>query len=383
MICFPRECFTGRRPALRVAQITYSYQPIVGGADVYAALLHETFREAGHESVVYQAPRTGASGEEVRFIPPHPLARLGRAPFWVAPLGLRRLRTELAGFDALIAHYANYHRPVAWHPRTVLLSHGVWWDDAPGALRSRVKKRMTRRAFASARAVVANDTFFLREMGLEAPVGTAPHTEVAPGKWFVPNGIDTKRFCPAEEPARPAGPPVILVPRNLYRNRGVHLAVLAAERLRREGVGFSMRIAGLDGQPDYADECRALARDLGLAEEITFAGAVPWADMPDEYRRAAVTLVPTVCGEGTSLSALESIACGTPCVATEVAGLADLPALHCAPEPDAIANALRRALERRDRLARQQRQTVLAHFSLDRWRASWLGVLEMVAEVRE
>ncbi len=347
---------------------------------MYASLLHDVLVRAGHQSVIYQAPRTGASGEEVRAIPPHPLGRLGRAPFWTAALGLGALRSELAEYDVLIAHYANYHRAVSWHPRTVLLSHGVWWDDAPGSVRSRIKKRMTRRAFRTASAVVANDTFFLREMGIEAPVGEAPHTERAPRKWYVPNGVDTECFRPAEPPQRRAGPPVILVPRNLYRNRGVHLAVLAAADLQRRGFGFTMRIVGADGQPDYAEGCRRLAAELGLGEELTFAGPVPWCDMADEYRAAALTLVPTVCGEGTSLSALESMACGTPCVATRVAGLADLPALHCDPEPEAIAEAILRGLSEGDRLARAQRAAVLADFTLDRWRASWLAVLDTLAD---
>jgi glycosyltransferase involved in cell wall biosynthesis len=93
-----------------------------------------------------------------------------------------------------------------------------------------------------------------------------------------------------------------------------------------------------------------------------------------------VTLIPSLCGEGTSLAALESMACGTPCVGTSVAGLLDLPVLHAEPEPRAIAHALAHALDARDALAARQREAVTRDYSLERWRASWLRVARSVAD---
>lgn len=363
---------------MRIAQVTYSYKPVTGGADVYAALLHEVFEAEGWESHIYQAPREGASGDEVRLIPPTPISRSGRGLFWTAPLGLRRLRRELRDYDVLVAHYANYHEPIAWHPRTVLISHGVWWDDRPGAVRSRLKRALTRRAYRRSAAVVGNDTFFFREMGVAAEPGLAlPHAEVEPGRWFVPNGVDTARFCPGAVAAGGATP-VILVPRNLYRNRGVHLAI-EAMALLPPSLGAVMDIVGADGQPDYAAWCRRLTEEKGLSGAIGFAGPTEWAEMPAVYRAAAVTLIPTVCGEGTSLAALESMACGTPCVGTRVAGLCDLPLVHAEPNPESIAHALERALGCREDLARQQREAVLRDYTLARWAESWVRVVRGLA----
>lgn len=362
---------------MRIAQVTYSYKPVRGGADVYALALHRLIEAAGHESLVWQGHDPAAEGAEVRAIPETHLSRLGRGRFWTLPLGLRRARAGLAECDVIIAHYANYHSPISWHPATVLLSHGVWWDDRPGALRSRIKRAITRRAFRRATTVVANDTFFLREMGLDVDPGAEPHTEVGPGRYYVPNAVDLERFRPGHAPP-PDGEPVILVPRNLYRNRGVHLAIDALS-LMREQVGVSIRIAGGVGQPEYAEECRRLAAALGLGEAVTFLGAVPWEDMPSQYRAADLALVPTLCGEGTSLAALEAMACGTPCVATDVAGLRDLPALLCQPTPPAIAAACMHALEHHAELAESQMRAVREGFGLERWSETWLRVIEETA----
>lgn len=361
---------------MRIGQVTYSYKPVLGGADVYAAQLHRVFSEAGHESIVFQAPHRDALGPEVRPIPLTWLSRSPRARFWTAPSGLRRLRDELARCDVLIAHYANYHLPIGWHPRVVLLSHGVWWDDRPRAIRSCLKRALTRRAYRRAAAVVANDTFFFREMGVAAPPGWGAHQEIEPRRWFVPNAVDTDRFSPAD-PRRGDGVPVVLVPRNLYRNRGVHLAIEAAAVLRSE-VEFKMRVVGGIGQADYAAECEALVVSRGLQATVEFAGPVPWEDMPGEYRAATATLVPSVCGEGTSLAALESMACGTPCVATSVAGLRDLPARPCAPTADSMAGALLGVLREPDRWGPAQREAVVLGFALPRWTATWLRVVEVV-----
>lgn len=363
---------------MRVAQVTYSYTPVRGGADVYALTLHRVLQSAGHESVVWQGWVEGAGGEEVRFIPETWASRAGRARFWTLPLGLRALRDELAACDVLIVHYGNYHWPLEWHPATVLLSHGVWWDDRPRALRSRLKRGLTRRAFARAASVVANDTFLFREMGLDVQPGARPHTEILPGRFYVPNAVDLTRFCPRGEPRPLGAQPTILVPRNLYWNRGIDLALRALPAIR-ETLPARMRIAGGDAQPSYAAECRRLVAELGLSDVVRFLGPVPWEQMADEYREADLALVPTRCGEGTSLAALEAMACGTPCVATAVAGLRDLPALLCEPDPMAIAEACLRAFAIHGELARAQMAAVRADFGLDRWAETWLRIVEQTA----
>ena len=109
-----------------------------------------------------------------------------------------------------------------------------------------------------------------------------------------------------------------------------------------------------------------------LHGRVLFTESFPAERMVELYRSALVTLVPSICLEGTSLAALESMASGTPVVATAVGGLKDLPCVLAPPEADALARALRETIEARDEVAKRQREAVLARFTRAAWSEAWL-----------
>jgi glycosyltransferase involved in cell wall biosynthesis len=365
---------------MRIAQLTFSYLPVTGGADAYLAELTRVLEKAGHTVTVYQRD-AGVGGPEVRLLPTPRGLSPGRQ-FWLLPLFLLRHFRALARQDVIIAHYPNYALPVLWHPRVIGLSHGVTWDDAPGSWAARLKRALARAAFRGCAAFVANDTFFLREMGLPIAPQENPFTEVRPGRWFIPNGVDLAHFHRQEGDADLQKLKPILVPRNLYRNRGIHLAIQAFAEFRREQPDTHLVIVGGAGQPDYVAELHRLMDDLQLRDRVRFWGSVAWREMPTVYSSAELTLIPSTCGEGTSLSALESMACGTATIATTAGGLPDLPTVHCAPTAADLLRTLRETYPARERIAAAQQQTVQRTFSLDRWAAAWRQVVEAVV-IRE
>lgn len=361
---------------MRIAQLTYSYRPITGGADAYAELLRRTLRERGHEVWVYQRAMS-VQGEVITEDPfvrcaPQWQSRLRPRDFWLVPYWLLAQRHQLAELDVLIAHYPNYCRPAYFHPRLVGLSHGVTWDDSPGTWRSRRKRKMAQEAFERCWRFVANDTFFLREVGLDIAPGTHAFEEVATGRWYIPNSVDTTIFVPSEDEREP----VIVVPRNLYRNRGVHLAVQALAVISAEFPEYQLKIVGAESQPEYAAEVRQLVRQLELSGRVRFAGSVPWAEMASVYARSRVCVIPSLCGEGTSLAALEAMACGTATVTTNAGGLTDLPGVQCAPDAESLASALRNVLPRWREVGESQCAAVRANFSLPKWQEAWAHVVE-------
>ncbi len=75
------------------------------------------------------------------------------------------------------------------------------------------------------------------------------------------------------------------------------------------------------GRADYLDRLRSLAASLGLRDRVRFVAPLSRTELADYYRAADVTVVPSY-NESFGLVALESQACGTPVVATDVGGLA-------------------------------------------------------------
>ena len=361
---------------MRIGHLTFSYQPITGGGDVYLQSLLGVLARAGHSQRVYQRASTAAT-EEIRPVP-NPLGRFPAA-FWTQALFLPTQRGELAKEDLLICHYPVYLLAAAMAlprgPRLLGLSHGVTWDDHPG-LRSAVKRAVAARAFRRAHAFVANDTHFLREMGMAVWPRQNLFERLGDHAWFIPNCVDAAAFSRADPWPDLARLNPILVPRNLYFNRGIHLAIEAFATVARERSDTTLVIVGAESQPRYAKYCRQLVAEFALGERVRFWGPAPHDQMVHVYSSGRLTLIPSVCGEGTSLAALESMAAGTPVVSTNVAGLADLPTLHAAPQPAPFAAQILCGLEQRDELAAEQLRAVREVYSLANWESAWLAAVD-------
>jgi glycosyltransferase involved in cell wall biosynthesis len=359
---------------MRVLQITYSYKPIRGGADVYADDLRRVLEAAGHEVRVLQRP-PAPPGDP--FVLSYPSAFGTLRGFWGLPLSLPLIARALRRQDVLVCHYPNYALPALWHPRVIGLSHGVTWDDRPRAPQSRVKRRCARWAFRRCARFVANDTFFLRQVGVDVAPDAPAFTEITPGRWYVPNAVDTEEFAPGppgDQAARYR--PFVLAPRNIYWNRGIHLAIEALARLGEQRRDLRLVVVGGEGQLEAVAAAHEAVARLHLEDRVVFAGSRPRAELVGWYRAAEVTVIPSLCGEGTSLSALESMACGTPVVGTDVGGMPDLPCVHARPEAAAFADALERVLGDRAAEAARQMGAVRRDFNFGRWAETWRHVVE-------
>lgn len=368
---------------MRIGHVTYSYKPVIGGQEAYIADLFELFEKAGHDQRVYQRDN-GNRDEEVipltgffDFLP-------GMVAFDLA-LMLRRkmLRSE----HVLMVNYPEVFPALVWHKHAIVISHGSTWTRA-GARTNDIRKRQAEFAWRTAPVFVANDTFVLREMGMDIEPRSRVFKEVAPRRWFVPNCVDVNKLASSVY-QRPwaTDDPVILVPRNLTRSRGVDVAVSALGCMRRIRSDVKMVIvgdviSGVKESQDFATELHGLAASLDLCDSLIFAGRVERARMPDYYGAAALTLIPTRYSEGTSLAALESMACATPVLATAVEGLLDLPVRYVEPEPEAIAEAALAMLDDRLRLGKAQQEAVALVYNLENWRSCWLNILDQAAGVK-
>ncbi|HUU53897.1 MAG TPA: glycosyltransferase [Armatimonadota bacterium] len=375
----PRRLPTGR--PLRVAQVTYTYRPIAGGADVYAAQLADLITAAGHEHCVYQR-LADTNAEDARFIR-NPWRGMP-LEFWTQALALFRHRKELLSHDVIICHYPHYLLAIdlmsffARRPLRIGVSHGVFWDDAPGSPKSFVKAWLTKLAFRRAHLYVANDSHFLRAMGLQLEPRQGMYARISPGVWFIPNGVDPGKFKPTDPVPEIRDRNAILVPRHLFRNRGIHLAIEAFAQFHPFRPETTLFLVGGGGQAEYVESLRREVEARGLKKSVIFYGSVPHAKLSAIYSSAQLTLIPSLCGEGTSLSALESMACGTATICTYVAGLRDLPGPHCLPIVSSLVEVMETVYRGRSGVGEEQQEIAVAVYSIDRWRESWREALKGV-----
>ena len=177
--------------------------------------------------------------------------------------------------------------------------------------------------------------------------------DLPPGKVdVVPNGVDAARWqvgpdrVAAARRRWAAGGPLVTCCGRLVHEKGVQDLLAAVPRLRRRHPGLRVVVAGTG--PAEA-ELREQARSLRLGRSVVFAGFVPDADMAALVAAADCAVVPSRY-EPFGMVALEAAAAGTPVVAADVGGLAEVVAdgrvgvRFPAGDPVALADAVSRLL---------------------------------------
>ena len=135
------------------------------------------------------------------------------------------------------------------------------------------------------------------------------------------NGVDLEVFRPiamAEARASLGWPdqPTLLAVGNLLENKGHHLSIEALRQLPR----YRLMIVGKGPQRQALE---SLAMRHGVSERVAFAGEVPQAEL-HRYFSAADASILASAREGWPNVLLESMACGTPVVATRVWGTPEI-----------------------------------------------------------
>jgi len=161
----------------------------------------------------------------------------------------------------------------------------------------------------------------------------------------VPNGVDPEVFRPG---AAPGTQDTLLVVGRLVPYKGVDVLLRALASM----TGAPPLLVAGDG-PERP-RLVALARRLGV--DARFLGRVPDEELPALYRAARLTVLPSINRqEAFGITLIESMACGTPVVASRLPGVAEVASLAgvlAEPgDPASLAAALEQAL-RNDELPR-------------------------------
>jgi len=157
--------------------------------------------------------------------------------------------------------------------------------------------------------------------------------------------------------------------------KGLDATLRAMRLLNDQAVHVSLTLAG-EGPEESS--LRALARELGIADQVLFTGFLAREQLEEAYRRHHFFVHPSRTSaegdrEGIPNSVLEAMAYGLPVVSTRHSGIPEaitdgqdgLLVEH--PAPPSIAAAIRQLIENPslyERLSRNAHDTVLKRFSL-------------------
>lgn len=279
-----------------------------------------------------------------------------------------------------------------WHP-DVLDAHFVWPDGVGVAILARElgipyvitlrgkiyeclkvpsQTRQCSKALQGAAAVISVSS----KMAEEAHKLGVPRARLH----VISNGVDREHFKPRDRRdcrqllGLPEEGRLLVTVAHLGHRKGHHEVIRALAHLPKD---INLVIVGGEAQGGTPEKLREVARSVGVADRLILSGRQPYDKIPLYYNAADASVLASY-REGCPNAVLESLASGTPVIATDVGAVPDIlpvphagqivPAEQVEPLWQAIAEVLSRAWDAEE----------VVRISKVR---SWQGVAEEVREV--
>lgn len=334
----------------RLAVLSYHTSPLAqpgtgdgGGMNVYVRELSSALARLGHEVDVYTR-RDNPHVREIEFVEPgFRVHHVTAGP--AAPLDREGLTDYIGQFtDTVKTLFRCSGAPDAIHANywlSGLAGHRLKHElDIPLIMTFHTLERVKAdtfeaesddRAFQEA-AIVACADAVLASCDVEAAQFVRLYNAEPSRVHVVPLGVEHAFFAPGYRPqARRAlgldpDAKMLLFVGRLQALKGADLALETLIELRSRGDHAMLAIVGGPSGPDGRETLERLHRrvaEAGVIQHVMFVAPQHHRLLSTWMRAADVTLVPSR-AESFGLVALESSACGTPVVASDVGGLTTL-----------------------------------------------------------
>lgn len=296
-----------------------------GGSDRVFAALHNHLPGAGvhvHGVVLGDVPLNGSTVSNLTSVSSE---ATGLGSRWRAIR--RHVKHTLPAFqpDVVTSHFALYALPVldmiGAHPFVVHF-HGPWAQESAmegeSTMKVRLKARMERLVYSRGhRFIVLSPAF--RNVLTERYAVDPERIHVVPG------GVNVEAYNTGlsrrearQQMGLPTNRPTLLSVRRLVKRVGLEGLIEAMREVRRSVPDVLLLIAGKGPLRSKLEE---MIERYDLSSNIRLLGFVPESDLATTYRAADLSVMPTVALEGFGLSAVESLAAGTPVMATPIGGI--------------------------------------------------------------
>lgn len=337
---------------MRILHVVPYLGSMFGGTTTVVRKMSSQLAMRGHDVTVATTDYRwdGGADADYQVLPFHARANLGLMIY--TPDMRDWLLANAPDFDVMHLHtFRSYQNALA---RRVAVASGVHYVlQAHGGVLPSFGKRGLKVAFdlvygqrilADASRAIAVSAM---EIGQYVKMGI-PRDKIE----LLPNGIDlyNRQELPSGEVFRErigarGDERLVLFLGRVDRIKGLELLIGAFDQLARRLEGCRLVIAGPDF--GYLSAAERKVAESGLDDRVVFTGELRGEEKNEALRSADVCVVPSAF-DIFSMTALESMACGTPLVLTDRCGIADMvrdSALVVGYDSDALANAMLRVLE--------------------------------------
>jgi glycosyltransferase involved in cell wall biosynthesis len=297
---------------MKIAHIVSTYPPYHGGMGNVAAAMHEELLKRGHDSLVI-TPQYHPVPQQNAIIRVRPWFRFRNSAF------IPQIGKYLAGRDIIHLHYPFYGgaEAVAWykqrHPEAkVVVTYHMDTVGKGGlaAFFSLYKKFVQSNILRVVDVITASSRDYadhsqMRGLDIEElPFGVGPEFQPDLAKKSAGQSIHGL-FVGGLDKAHYFKGLAVLIDAMSLTKQLLHLTVV--------------------GSGDMRSIYEHQAKKLGLADRIEFVGALSKPDLIKAYQKADFTVLPSVDrSEAFGLVLLESMACQTPVIATDLPGVRTL-----------------------------------------------------------
>jgi glycosyltransferase involved in cell wall biosynthesis len=269
--------------------------------------------------------------------------------------------------------YSGYLNFGKLHHPNILISHGVTWDR-PDADANVSDLRLRLEGVETLVSADTNTLSYLRSVLEKSLCAQLPHF------LHIPNYVDLERFKPSENKAPDDKSIHIVFSRRAVPERGFWLVSDVLPKILQKYPNVTFDFVGNTDSEDIIRNIDDLVTLWGgRVRHLTLEAD----EMPAVYQGADISVVPTLCSEGASLSVLEAMACGSAVICTNVG---DLPnpvvdgfnGLMISPNTDELYTAMTKLIEDdelRKALVKNALGTVKC-FSKSLWDERWTNLLQ-------
>ena len=138
----------------------------------------------------------------------------------------------------------------------------------------------------------------------------------------IPFGVDIKKFVPSDKISSSEQKIVIGIIKTLEENYGISYLIEAFALLKKKysDNAFKLLIVGKGSQRKALEK---MVRNFNLEKDVEFTGYIDPQEIQNYHKQIDISVIPSI-SESFGVSAVESMACGKPVIASNVGGLAEI-----------------------------------------------------------